>query len=226
MNTEETIQPKIGNVYYLKDFTAPKIFMGDFYECALTDQKVAVGTKIKKDLGSLKDWPHEIWKKDRFKNLINYKGRGEVLSEVFGTESLIDLIQEVQVLMSTGRELATMSLFRKAMQLYAEEYAKGKGLGIRSIQSEGPSESECGEARHEVQPPEDQTISPLTLEKEGWEKAFIDEEAWDMGYKKGLILVRFQFGKFRIVSLGGMFSPKGVSTMTDLRTLDRLVNGK
>lgn len=54
-----------------------------------------------------------------------YKGRGEVLSDVFGTESIIDLISKIQVQMGTGNGLKTMSLIREAMQQYAEEYANG-----------------------------------------------------------------------------------------------------
>lgn len=61
-----------------------------------------------------------------------YKGRGEVLSEVFGTESLIDLINEIQVQMGTGNGLKTINLIRKAMQKYAEEYANGTGLRIEA----------------------------------------------------------------------------------------------
>jgi hypothetical protein len=78
MNTEETTmlnnelnwmdepEPKVGNIYYLKNYTAPKVFTGKHYECALTSQKVARNAKIIQDLGSLKEWPYAVWKPKRF----------------------------------------------------------------------------------------------------------------------------------------------------------------
>lgn len=60
------MEPITGNVYYLKDFTAPKVFNGLYFECLLTDQKIPANTKIHSDLGSIKDWKTEIWKPERF----------------------------------------------------------------------------------------------------------------------------------------------------------------
>lgn len=60
---------KTGNVYYLKCFTAPKVFNGLYFECLVTDQKIAAHNKIKKDTGiHLKDWQGDIWNPERFFN--------------------------------------------------------------------------------------------------------------------------------------------------------------
>lgn len=56
----------VGRVYYLKDFTAPKVFNGLYFECLLTDQKIRADEKIKEDLGSLLEWPHPIYREERF----------------------------------------------------------------------------------------------------------------------------------------------------------------
>lgn len=72
MNTEETtkrITPIIGNVYFLKNYTAPKVFTGHHFECALTHQYLTSNIKILQDLGPLKDWPHEVWRPERFNGL-------------------------------------------------------------------------------------------------------------------------------------------------------------
>lgn len=58
---------KIGNVYYLKDYTAPKVFNGLYFECLVTDQKIPAHARIRKDTGiSIDKWPHEIYKPERF----------------------------------------------------------------------------------------------------------------------------------------------------------------
>lgn len=57
---------KIGFVYYLKDFTAPKVFNGLYFECLLTDQKIAANAKVHKEFCHLKDWEHKIYKPKRF----------------------------------------------------------------------------------------------------------------------------------------------------------------
>ena len=59
----------IGHVYYLKDFTAPKVFNGLYFECLLTDQKIRADEKIHSDLGLLTDWKDKIYKPERFKYL-------------------------------------------------------------------------------------------------------------------------------------------------------------
>lgn len=59
-------RPETGHVYYLKDFTAPKVFNGLYFECLLTDQKIRADEKIHKDLGLLTEWKHPIYKPERF----------------------------------------------------------------------------------------------------------------------------------------------------------------
>ena len=59
---------EIGMVYYLKDFTAPKVFNGLYFECLLTDQKIPAIFKIKNSTGiHISDWKDEIYKPERFK---------------------------------------------------------------------------------------------------------------------------------------------------------------
>jgi len=56
-----------GTVYWLKDYTAPKVFTGMIFECLVTDQKIPAHAKIKKSTEThLKDWKHEIYKPERF----------------------------------------------------------------------------------------------------------------------------------------------------------------
>ena len=56
-----------GTVYWLKDYTAPKVFTGMIFECLITDQKIPAHSKIKKSTGiHLKDWKHEIYSPKRF----------------------------------------------------------------------------------------------------------------------------------------------------------------
>lgn len=65
-----TQELKIGFVYFLRGYTAPKVFNGLYFECLLTDQKIAANVKISgysKPI-HIKDWPHEIYKKERFIN--------------------------------------------------------------------------------------------------------------------------------------------------------------
>ena len=58
---------KKGIVYWLKDYTAPKVFTGMIFECLVTDQKIPAHAKIKKSTEThLKDWKHEIYKPERF----------------------------------------------------------------------------------------------------------------------------------------------------------------
>jgi len=59
---------QIGEVVYLKDFTAPKVFRGILFECLLTDQIIPMAEKLKivKKMGHIKNWKHEIWNRERF----------------------------------------------------------------------------------------------------------------------------------------------------------------
>ncbi len=63
-------KPKTGHVYYIGDYTAPKVFTGLYYECLLTDQKIPAYEKIVEDLGHIKDWKHEVWMPERFNKKI------------------------------------------------------------------------------------------------------------------------------------------------------------
>lgn len=55
------------HVYYLSDFTAPKVFNGLYFECILTDQCIAANEKAVEDLGHVNDYTGEIYKPKRFK---------------------------------------------------------------------------------------------------------------------------------------------------------------
>jgi hypothetical protein len=62
--------PKRGFVYYLKDYTAPKVFDGDRFICLLTEQIIEASTKISVDTKThIKDWVFEVSRKERFKFL-------------------------------------------------------------------------------------------------------------------------------------------------------------
>ena len=59
--------PEIGYIYYLKDFTAPKVYNGEFYECLLTTQKIEPSAEIVEDTGiHLDEWNREIYLVERF----------------------------------------------------------------------------------------------------------------------------------------------------------------
>ncbi len=59
---------EIGMVYYLKDFTAPKVFNGLYFECLLTNQKIPSHTEIKESTGiHISKWKGTIYKPERFK---------------------------------------------------------------------------------------------------------------------------------------------------------------
>jgi hypothetical protein len=61
------MKPKTGYIYWLEDYTAPKVFNGLYFECLVTDQKIWGGQKIKKDSGIyIANWTHEIYKPERF----------------------------------------------------------------------------------------------------------------------------------------------------------------
>jgi hypothetical protein len=58
--------PNTGHVYFIEGYTAPKVFNGLYFECLLTDQKISAHIRIRKDLGHLLEWKHEIYKPERF----------------------------------------------------------------------------------------------------------------------------------------------------------------
>jgi len=68
LNTERRkMKLKYGSIYYLQDFTAPKMWNGLYFDCLLTGQKIPGNEKVKKYTGhNLNDWPNAIYKKQRF----------------------------------------------------------------------------------------------------------------------------------------------------------------
>ena len=56
---------KLNHVYYLKNYTAPKVYLGTHFECLLTDQKISKDEKIWQDLGPLSEWKYPIYKPER-----------------------------------------------------------------------------------------------------------------------------------------------------------------
>ncbi|MEL7248380.1 MAG: hypothetical protein AAFO03_08170 [Bacteroidota bacterium] len=57
-----------GGIYYVRSFTAPKYFNGLYFECLLTDQKIAAHAKALEFLGTLSDYDGEVWNPERFNN--------------------------------------------------------------------------------------------------------------------------------------------------------------
>lgn len=61
---------KTGRIYYLKNFTAPKVWDGKYFYCLLTDQ-VIINGKVEKDTGiDVKDWQGEIYDRERLEYLM------------------------------------------------------------------------------------------------------------------------------------------------------------
>lgn len=64
-----TQELKAGEIYYLKDYTAPKVFNGLFFECLLTEQRIASHSEVRKATGiSIENWAKEIFRRERFFN--------------------------------------------------------------------------------------------------------------------------------------------------------------
>lgn len=63
---------EVGMIYYLSDYTAPKVFNGLFFECLVTDQKIAAHSKVSTKTGQhIKEWDfNSIYMPERF-GLIN-----------------------------------------------------------------------------------------------------------------------------------------------------------
>lgn len=62
-----TQELKIGMLYYLFDYTAPKVFTGLYFECLITDQKIPAHAKVSiKTEIHIKNWGKEIYKPQRF----------------------------------------------------------------------------------------------------------------------------------------------------------------
>lgn len=54
MNYTQNLE--IGMVYFLKDYTAPKVFNGLYFECLVTVQKISAHSKIHKEIKMLNEW--------------------------------------------------------------------------------------------------------------------------------------------------------------------------
>ncbi len=59
-------EPILNHVYYLKDYTAPKVFLGTHFECLLTDQKIGKDARVVKHIRALSEWISPIYKPERF----------------------------------------------------------------------------------------------------------------------------------------------------------------
>lgn len=56
-----------GMVYFLEDYTAPKVFNGLYFECLLTEQKIPAHAKIKEEISLIQDYNlSSIYKPQRF----------------------------------------------------------------------------------------------------------------------------------------------------------------
>jgi hypothetical protein len=58
--------PKLKHVYFIENYTSPKLFNGSHFECLLTDQLLEPSSKIIDDLGHINNYKFEIWKPERF----------------------------------------------------------------------------------------------------------------------------------------------------------------
>jgi hypothetical protein len=71
---------KVGYIYDLKDFNAPKVWMGEFFECIITDQRIKFDARFDGDYYDkpvhIRDYADhfnalDIYKPERFKELID-----------------------------------------------------------------------------------------------------------------------------------------------------------
>lgn len=74
MKKEKRTDLTVGHIYSLKDFTAPKVWMGDYFECLLTDQKIEWDARFDGDFldqpTHIRDWKEWIYKPERFSALM------------------------------------------------------------------------------------------------------------------------------------------------------------
>lgn len=133
----------------------------------------------------------------------------------------IQKVLNTAALFNEGHRLAAIKLKSIAARLL-----KTPALGGRSIQSEGPSASECEGDRPQATPSLSvESITSEALEKEpGWKKAFYDHG--NGIYVNGVIEVDFMEGEMIGVTMdyGSRHPAAGCKSMPDLRTLVRLVN--
>jgi len=60
---------KVGYIYYIEGYTAPKVFNGLYFECLLTTQKISANCKVKATDTHIKDWDSKIYQPERFNQL-------------------------------------------------------------------------------------------------------------------------------------------------------------
>ena len=111
----------------------------------------------------------------------------------------------------------------QSCEMVAGEWRYKAGLGVPqgSPQDRSEAQPECGPA--DRQPPEDQSITPELLEKEGWESLLPLVASRKLFYKCP-VYAHYRDGEFEEVTAGNLSFP-GIKSMPDLRTLVRLVNG-
>lgn len=64
----------VGMVYYLEDYTAPKVFNGLCFECLLTDQKIPSNSKITSEIKMIEFWDTtKMYQPERFYELTSHK---------------------------------------------------------------------------------------------------------------------------------------------------------
>lgn len=76
----DEIELKPGYVYWLKDYTAPKVWMGNSFMCLLTDQIIFPEAEVTHGpIAHIKDWnyPTEIYKPERFKKFLDETVKGK-----------------------------------------------------------------------------------------------------------------------------------------------------
>lgn len=68
MNYTQNLQE--GMIYYLQDYTAPKVFTGLVFACLVTDQIIPAHAKVSTETNRhINDWDKNIYKPERFKSL-------------------------------------------------------------------------------------------------------------------------------------------------------------
>jgi hypothetical protein len=106
---------KIGYVYYLNGFTAPKVYLGTHFECLITDQKISIqDSRNPKDANvHIFDWDGDIYKNDRF-DYLKCGGKDPELLKRFMNE-FFDF-----------KGLVELGLFKKEMK--GDYYAQAKRI--------------------------------------------------------------------------------------------------
>jgi hypothetical protein len=136
-----------------------------------------------------------------------------ILESCMGT---ISYMRNAFIKNGSGTGLTTI----KAAQELVDKLDQSTGLGIvagnpERIEADSPAQSAT---------PKESAICVESLEKEGWEKAPLPDEIFQKGAVSVLIIGSWL--NIQVLTPNGYARDcKGVSTMQDLRTLERLVNG-